>query len=330
MNSKGNIFINAVTDENSFTELFTNLLSYQSFREKFFELIEIPYEFNIQYENILTQKSIGKFGQPDITIFTLNFEYIIEIKHRVDTPLTETNDKLKQHEKYYEYIVKTEKNNFQKKLIFLIPNNYIHKILIEENKNIKIITWEEIIELIEKLPETKNIDSISIETFIYNQYSEYLKSWFSYIKFTKEELEVMKNKIIPEKLENLYLLIDNVKEKFKEKHLKISKTEKNNDYGFTLFVGEVEIYLGVWFYFWKEKNNPLSISVLADKIENNTKHKLDEFFQKPFEPLTLIRNAKWRRWYSTAIPDEILLEKDTASKIEKIICDLQNIIQNNQ
>ena len=96
------IFDGAITNENSFTELFKNFLRYRSFRQSFLNLIRLSFDRDkVDHDCFDTQFNISKFGRPDLVLTTSHTEILFEIKV-YNTALT-ANQPLA----YYDYLKNT-------------------------------------------------------------------------------------------------------------------------------------------------------------------------------------------------------------------------------
>jgi len=139
------IFENIVYNENTFTELFRNLMRFKVFRREFLNLIDFDFsEELIDFDCFSTQKTTEN-GRPDLVISTQTLEIYIEIKVW-NTILTNN-----QPEGYLKELERIDKN--EKLLVLLTPKNYKYLKVYNERKklfNSKIRTqtifWSDIIE----------------------------------------------------------------------------------------------------------------------------------------------------------------------------------------
>ncbi|MDF1548645.1 MAG: hypothetical protein P1P88_12540, partial [Bacteroidales bacterium] len=150
MNNKANIFINTIQNENCFTELFTNFLKYDDFRYFFLKLLINVNEISVEYEDFTTQINLGQFGQPDIILSTPEIEFLFEVKVFPSTKLTKN-----QPLGYLNYLNSEVRRDKYKRLIFILPNSYAEIAYLKAH-NVDIVSWEMIINMLEKLP---NINS---------------------------------------------------------------------------------------------------------------------------------------------------------------------------
>lgn len=82
------IFEGILNIENNFTEILKNLCEYKLLKKNFLDFLEITYD-NIENVIIETQYRLSNNGIVDMYIENENKIYLIEIKIKIDTPLSE-------------------------------------------------------------------------------------------------------------------------------------------------------------------------------------------------------------------------------------------------
>lgn len=256
------IFQNVANNEDSITELLTNFLNFKSFRDSFFKqfLPEIEILDQVSSEDILTQHSIRNF-RPDIVISTDKLELFFEVKVQ-DSPLMESQKK-----DYHAYLKEFKQK--QTCLCFIIPMDYYDRCTLEtisQQEGVKIIFWNEIIQLIVK-------NEIHQSSQIFNEFLKFLKYWFEPVKisFSNKQLKLMYSKEIPEVTIKLYNLIEEIKKKIiKHERLHVSKTKTSTEFGFYLDDKENNkfLFFGIWYQQWLENGYPLCYSA-SPKVQNN-------------------------------------------------------------
>ncbi len=253
------ILYKVLNNEVVFEEYFCNLLRIDCFRNMFIKLISykntILNDLEIKYENFNTEITLNKdnekYGRADLFLEVDNNEFIFEIKHKVRTSLTE-----KQPNKYLEYL-----NNQNQHLFFLIPKRYKHKKdIFDKWENFteienQIFYWKDLVEEI----RSKNLQEQNIEIKIFYEFCEF---WFDMktIKFTGEEMELLKNKNIPSLMENLEDITRNISNR-------VGLNDKFETIGYchTIAIKDYRVYFGIDYNIWKEKNLPLSILIQNHK-----------------------------------------------------------------
>jgi len=288
------IFENLVYNENTFTELFKNLMRYKVFRKLFLELIDSNLlNQDIQFEDFSTQKSTEN-GRPDLVISTDEVEIFIEIKV-YDTTLTPNQPN--------GYLLELEKKDGKtmKQLVLLTPREY--KYLEEYNNrkkeyqsviNSKTIYWESIIK---KVVEEEIHESNPILT----EYLNLLKEWFEAPKIfiNYQFTQFMNDKYLPRNLEKLTSIIDQLKVNLQRSGLKITNSKKKilDEYGFYCDSDGYLLFIGDWFEYWKYSGNPLCIALRTEDeniIKRYTKAVQGQSFsdvQKFYKP----------EWYCSSI-----------------------------
>lgn len=317
MNRNGNLFINAIQNENSFTELFTNIMIFDDVRIVFCEMFLEKYVETVKYSDFSTQYRIKEVGQPDIRIQNENIDVILEVKISENRNTTE-----KQDNDYANHLKGDEK---VKKVIFIIPQNYPHHL--PEGVGIVIIHWETIIDKLKQLPN-KSVEN-PINEFIINEYIDFLEDWFGITKFNNAMITTIEHMEIPLVLGQLHELIDKVKKKINV-GIKTNSTNKVEDYGFDFKVGNTTVYLGLWFYYWKTKGFPLSLSIHTHNFKRIGNAVCEYYKTCGLSEPEHVKNKNYKSWHSTHIPKEILVANNNADKLYEILTGLNNVIKANQ
>ena len=258
------IFENLVYNENTFTELFRNIMRFKIFRREFLSLID--YDFScedLDFESFSTQKTTQNV-RPDLVISTPTLDIFVEIKVW-NTALT-----VNQPNGYLKALEESNKDN--KILVLLTPKNYKHlsnynDILLKTKSNIKTQTifWSDIIEKIDQ-------EEIFQGNSLLSEYRELLREWFEpkQIEINNKFLEIMNSPDTPNSLEKLTDLINQIKTELQKSGVEITRNRTNilNEYGFYSDTGDsYSLYVGEWFYYWKETGNPFCIAIKTDNEE---------------------------------------------------------------
>ncbi len=261
------IFENLVYNENTFTELFKNLMRYKIFRKLFLEQINKDLlEYEIPFEDFSTQKTTEN-GRPDLVISNLDMEIFIEIKV-YDTALTINQPT--------GYLKELEKSKKIRQLVLLIPHDY--KYLQEYNSRKEelqspipctTIYWENIIQKIEE-------EEIHDSNPILSEYLTLLKQWFEAPKIFLDQqfMKFMNDKFTPQNLEKLSKIIHQLKDTLHKKDIKIGGFNKKilDEYGFYYDTDSFKLFIGEWFEYWKHSGSPLCFA-----LKSNNDQTLDRF-----------------------------------------------------
>ena len=275
--NKMNILESILRLEDNVTEILKNLCFYKLFRENFMEFLEIKEE--IIFDNIYTQIPLNikniNYGIADIYIETEESIYIVEVKTNIYTNLSK-HQKMGDYQKYLDNFNKLK----NKKVIYLVPKQYKDNI---ESKNIKY--WEDFITMI-KLLELDKLNPY-IKDFI-DFFNKHLMIENIY-KFNNNEINLIKgekvnytNVSIPELMEKLFNIVEEVKDKVNYINTKTNTEQNPNWYGYYLshkFKGIDGIWFGIDFELWKNTKNPFSIQIIAKNEILNTLN-LDEFIKE--------------------------------------------------
>ncbi len=283
-----NVFFNIIDSENSLSEVLCNLLQFPNFKTVFVHLIRElfnSYHIDFDYRDVDTQKvSVNRRkyrGTPDVVVETETFVLLIENKSE--------NATLTQEQKgCYRNYFKGKDTNLKKFLIFLIPKDYPHKKNLEKCMEkcikrgrreifVKLMTWEK---LVESLSESK----FTNEDVILKHFYDALVNKFKPIKFTAEEIDMMKNNEIPQKLLDMKSLVDKVSDEIKSSSIyKIGG--RSNSYGsYGRYVqktkGKDILWFGIFYEYWAKTGLPLSIEITDEmykKAPSKAKKQLKRF-----------------------------------------------------
>lgn len=305
-----NIFHNIITNENSCTELFCNLLADKIFRNTFLSRFLSKKQLDtLSYNNIETQLGLqgDEKGRPDINISNENIELYIEIK--IDNaPLTNN-----QPSSYLSAL--SAKSCVSKTLLFILPPDYIH--LNELNKRITaffdkypkiqiethVIQWGEIINIIKS-------NKILMKREHYVSFMNLLRAWYEIklINFSKEEVKAMYEK----ELLKLFHIVETVKDYNSKKcNPRISAGKKEYGCYFKDAKGDTILYFGVWYPFWKKFNKPFCYGVSL----KSTERKIVDKFTKAHKDYCL----DYENWRMAWIDEDIYLEHKCSETIAKVI-----------
>ena len=272
------IFEGVLDKENNFTEILKNLCQYKLFKKNFLDFLEIKYD-NIDDVNIETQYNLSNNGIVDMYIEnegdSKNQIYLIEIKIKNDTSLSKHQSK-----KDYEEWAKNNKAIVK----YLIPKNYKYIDKLEKYqtyfledfiKNIKISGIYELNQYIRDF-----VDFYYQFLFISKSYF-FSKREIQLIKGEKmKEIDMLKDVTLPELMEKLFGIVDDVAEKV---GYKISKDNKSRwQYGFSLKENE-NIWFGIYYEAWKKSKKPFIIWIYEEDLNPKLKEKLEKIGFEAYE-----------------------------------------------
>lgn len=312
------IFNDVVTNENSFTELFKNLLRFTPFREAFFKLLELPFDIeDCAFENFDTQYSLSQYGRPDLRFINSNTEILFEIKV-YDTGLTDN-----QPTAYYNYL-KTKSNNTKKALILIMPkhyynhNTYNNLLAKVQSKRDNIYTttihWEDLSKVITDI----ELDQISP---IFYEYSNFLNYWFDLtpINFDSLNITTMFDKKFPESLGKTLLMIEELYKIFKKNGYSgyMTREDTSVEYGFYINLAkDSTLFLGIWFDYWKKTGYPICLCLDSDDLEQvNT-------FETALERNGLSAPIIFKEYPTTYIKEQILMDIDNIQKLTDLLTNI--------
>jgi len=173
----------AKPNEDTVTELLVNLMGVAYVRELILNFFDI--NFDVNFSEIKTQISYEYTGRPDIVISNMNSLVFIENKIRTNTELQPT-----QVSTYINEIKQSKKKN--KKLIFLVPNNYIHMSTLQEKEHLNefclIKTWDNLIDYLYSKEIHLRSDTI---TDALDHLKDIIFGKRSFHNLTREELVIM-------------------------------------------------------------------------------------------------------------------------------------------
>jgi hypothetical protein len=275
------IFDNLVYNENSFTELFKNLMRFKVFRREFLSLIDYDFSTeNFEFENFTTQRTTSN-GRPDLVISTEMTEIFVEIKVW-DTVLTNN-----QPTGYIKELESSNKSN--KILILLSPSNYkflseyeIKKKESASNVFTQTIFWTDIIDKFDQ-------EEIHDGNPIFHEYRELLREWFEprKVKIDNKFLEIMYNVNVPDSLIKLSEFISQLKIELQKRNVDITcnKTNILSEFGFYCDKKDsYSLFIGEWFEYWSAKGTPLCITIHSshEEIKNRFTELCELYkFKKP-------------------------------------------------
>lgn len=191
MNRTDNYLYRAVKgDENSITELFTNLLRRKCFRDVILQSLGVETDClnSINFSNIKTQLTEVDIGRPDIVIENDSIKYYIEVKTNTRTDF--------QYSQLSYYPKKLKASGKQSKLIFLVPDDYSHIEKAEKLKDdyesslIHIAKWSEVIKA---LVDSELLEDGSMSKEIISFISDVTIKRTPEIIFTPMEVAIMFN-----------------------------------------------------------------------------------------------------------------------------------------
>lgn len=143
-------------NENSVTEVLASLFRKEKFRKILFSFFHIT-DSDTETFVIGTQQNYGDNGRPDLIIQSSNTRIFIENKVLDKTSLTNNQPK-----GYLDELSKASEKN--KRLIFLVPKNYLHRPELEEYSEIatcEIKKWSDLIDVLKKENAELNSDLLS-------------------------------------------------------------------------------------------------------------------------------------------------------------------------
>jgi hypothetical protein len=225
----------------------------------------------IEYEDIDTQIILPSGnGKPDVVLDGDNIYVIVEIKTELNCTLTGN-----QPDGYLSHLQGLKEEDYSEKwLVFLVPKGWIFEDIIKVKFNkadsaykcvkTSILYWEDVLNIIEE----SNLKELSP---FFNDFYDMLVSWYrpKPIEFTKEEVDMMFTNEIPNALEKLDDLINQIYDK--SRAYKCAKRHRGRDLCceekaiyFQNEKGNDIFYFGVWTTFWKDKGHPLCYGVYKD------------------------------------------------------------------
>lgn len=308
-----NIFHRVVRNEDDYTELFSNLLDYKSFRLFFCDFIvrkNSNLKFDFEYGDITTQFTSQESGRPDIVIE--NDDTLILIENKVETNTRLTGN---QPSGYIDLIRELGTTKSCKGLIFILPRKYIHESLIisryEEKKNDKddflIIYWEDLIQEMEKtgFPQISEI---------FKHFIDLSNSWFPLkeVVFSNNQIDMLINGQIIETFQKLTEIVDYTHGILEKKDgIKANKKITETEYAIYIKNSENQdfFYFGIWYPFWKENNSPLCIAVETDYPEKTVTE-----FKRKFSSYVDMDG-----WLTIGLNDYLTSGENSAEKISDIV-----------
>jgi len=323
-----NIFHNVIRDENTMTEILCNLLQFPSFMRFFANLIKERLNLNylhFDYQDICTQKNLGRYGIPDILIETGELALMVEVKTG-NSRLTAS-----QPEGYFKYLQRKEIHNKSKLLIFLIPECYEF----EEELNLRAnrirnsanninftfgkIYWEDLYANLQR-------SEIAKSNLVLRHFTSRVKRMFGNVVFTIKEVDMLFDKKLATSLQKIIDLVYTVKE----------KVEKSRDIGGRQSAGFEEfgfcarsirrrsdkdiVYFGIWLETWKQ-GYPFVIGI-STEVEQRIKNKLSRRLQGR----SFLYKDEHPNWLFYEVPKEYIKRDTNGRDIAALIVEIANDI----
>ncbi|MCR9155231.1 MAG: hypothetical protein NXI09_14070 [Bacteroidetes bacterium] len=328
MHYKPTVFDRAISDENHFTELFHNFLQHEEFKDRFIDLLGVqdPHSEPLRFKTS-TQNSIGEFGQPDMLVYSENEAYfLIEIKV-YNTNLTENQPK-----GYYQKLLNLDKTS-RRGLILIAPRYYAHLNIYNERLQeiykshdsifTKILSWEEIIEMMAGLKQTKSNP-------LFKEYLQFLRNWFKHYPqyLTNSENQIMHNKETGIAFQKSMSLIHHVLQKLEAmdgtKILRKSFTlDSFEEYGFYIKLqNQKEIFFGLWFDLWAEHGTPFCVCTNCEDLS------FSQRFTEKAQALGFVSPIDFQNWKTLSLQSETLNHKNAEDEITKVLLDLTKSLNN--
>ncbi|HUI05853.1 MAG TPA: hypothetical protein VL486_02485 [Verrucomicrobiae bacterium] len=269
MSPDPNIFDGLVYNENSATELLRNLMWFGAFRRPLLTLLfSNECAEKIEFANIETQRSLGKFGRPDIVVDNDEIFAILEIKVKKWCPPTDSQPA------GYLNALRDKKHSRKGWLAFLIPKGWDYEQALREelesyaqdytiNVRKTPVYWEDVLEII----KSNNLQDLNP---FFGEFYRLLIAWYGStpIDFSEKERIMLFPTEAPtfiEAINKLGKLIDEVCAK--NGTFRVSRSRENtlwpDEYIYTF---EDEQRQDVFFFgmstrFWKKKGIPLCFGV---------------------------------------------------------------------
>lgn len=302
MPRKRNLFYRIVDNENSFTELFVNILQIDAYRKvliSFFREQLSDQSIDFSFEDITTQMESDGNGRPDIEIKNNNIHILIENKIDRKRELTDN-----QENNNYQLIFNCSDNSI-KHLFYFVPRYYNHKNLIPTISQTSIVEWEDFIEFFKQRVDLKR-------DIVFDHFTNLCDELFCYKKI-ELKMEDTEKLITDKSFIKLKGLVDHAYE-----HLQQQKTCFNikhicNEAEYCIYIrdneGKLILYIGIWYKLWEDKNIPLCLL-----FDETTPKEYKEKYQKEGEIQEYPDgNDIWR-----SIPFN-LTENNTTEKIQALI-----------
>lgn len=318
------IFDNIVKDENTFTELFKNLLGFKAFRLAFLDLLKIEFsKEEIESERFFTQKNTDN-GRPDLILSTDEILIFFEVK------VWNTNLTNNQPAGYLKALEKADQK--VKCLVLLIPDHYVHldefnRSKEESNSKIEtqVIRWNDVSRQMDKL-----------ELFdgnpILQEYRNLLKEWFEPepIILNDKFMETMFTSKTPESLVTTANLVDQVKHEMQKRGEQITYMKKDllDEYGFYINYSkehQFNFFFGEWLRYWREEGKPICFCIYP---ENDDKANLFKQVvkSKGFPEPTIFKDTPWLASFLTFENSTVQVDvQDIANKLKSIIDELKRV-----
>ncbi len=275
---ENNIFYNVIRNETSLTEVFCNLMRYKAFRDLFLNFVNnktknLNLDFDdIKYEYFDTEKDFNiqeddidkKVGRGDLILSMDDLDYIFEIKIENTTKTTKN-----QPDGYLKYLKEQNKDNYKKRLFFIIPTTYKYKDKLLQSEQINILYWEDF------FYELKKSELKKFNIIVNDFYNLVYDGWFYFSKLNFNNLELdyiynmeklqMKNSAIPTIMMKLLSIVDELQGTYNAKKY----DESLNEFEYVFWIRDKNLkkifWFGIDYEVWEKYKNPLIIGFEDDK-----------------------------------------------------------------
>jgi hypothetical protein len=280
--SKESIFHKLIKNENSYTQLLSNILMRNGgFRGDFLDLFDKHLKERVEPTNIRTQVALPQCGQVDILIRSPGLCIIVEVKTELGRAVTEKQRLLDNPASYQLWLERQKAAGSEAWLIFLVPASWKYRPETEKEiqgyrrrgleKGVRVdqVLWEELLPLL--LENTKESEfSLLLE------FRLFLEERFGPIGFDKKETMSMFNDKFPvPTVLKLITLIDKVRQEVaKNSKIDISKDEIGSYFTKEGKEETCRLYFGCWLQFWENNHHPICFGA------SDVSHDVKEAFVK--------------------------------------------------
>jgi len=265
-------------DEDSTTDLLSNLFRIKIFRDICFDFFGIKKEIYIEIglDDIKTRQNIKNVGIPDIYLQNLEYLYFFENKIHTWTALQPS-----QKTTYPEYINRFKHDN--KGYFFIIPEKYEHEDeIIELSKKydfVKIFYWEKFLQYLQRT-EIENCSGLIKESLNYlralisdgSSENLSLDIYEVVAMYNTKDIYIILN-LVFKNFDTIKNIIEKVTKKLGE-NFSVGSPQKNQ-YGFGMYINYLNkecIFCGVNPYIYEQENGNFVYSVAISK-----KYMVDNF-----------------------------------------------------
>lgn len=303
-----NIFNRVVTNEDSYTELWANLLQYKLVKEFFISnvlhKVECLKDFDFNYRDVTTQYSTDN-GRPDLVIETNNTLVLIESKIYTYRALTEN-----QPDGYLKILKESDKR--LNVLLFIVPKNYQYQEQLN-GREVNIIFWEDIVYDLRQA-------GLAEVNPIFKHFIDFSNEWFPLekITFTEKEIDMVTNGDVIgvlSKLRNVINGVEKLSNTFTNIKGSFNANYEDNGIYFKDLDGNNVLYFGMWYYYWEKYNSPLAIGVSP---KYNSCEVFKAYFKDKFKDVKDPNNSTETWWYMYDI-DFSTQENDIVYTIAKLL-----------